>query len=75
MQKFSRLEVQNKAFSRVGPRLWNELPAHMRSLHMKTFKKELHNLFQSVLEQRDDYLDADQIAFALKKSDHMKRWL
>ena len=25
-QKFSRLEVQNKAFSRVGPRLWNERP-------------------------------------------------
>ena len=74
-QKFSRLEVQNKAFSRVGPRLWNELPARMRSLPMKTFKNELHNLLLSVLEQCDDYLDTDQITFALKKSDHMKRWL
>ena len=75
MQKFSRLEVQNKAFSRVGPRLWNELSARMRSRPMKTFKNELHNLLLSVLEQCDDYLDTDQITFALKKSDHMKRWL
>ena len=58
-QKFSRLEVQNKAFSRVGPRLWNELPARMRSLPMKTFKNELHNLLLSVLEQCDDYPDTD----------------
>ena len=66
-QKFSRLEVQNKVFSRVGPRLWNELPARMRSLPMKTFKNELHNLLLSVLEQCDDYLDTDQITFVLKK--------
>ena len=73
-QKFSRLKVQNKAFSRLGPRLWNELPARMRSLPVKTFKKELDNLPLSVPEQCNDYLDTDQITytFALKKSDHMK---
>ena len=74
-QKFSRLEVQNKAFSRVGPRLWNELPARKQSLPMKTFKNELHNLLLWVLEQCDDYLDTDQITFVLKKSDHTERWL
>jgi len=76
-QKFSRLKVQNKAFSRVGPRLWNELPARMRSLPVKTVKKELDNLLLSVPEQCNDYLDTDQITytFALKKSDHMKHWL
>ena len=63
-QKFSRFEVQNKAFSRIGPRLWNELPACMQSLPMKTFKNELHNLPLWVLEQYDDYLDRDQITFA-----------
>ena len=41
---------------------------YMRSLPMKTFKIELHNLLLSVLEQCDDYLDIDQITFALKKS-------
>ena len=50
-QKFSWLEVQNKAFSHVGPRLLNELPARMRSLPMKTFEKELHNLPLSVLKE------------------------
>ena len=45
-QTFSRLEVQNKAFSRVGPRLWNELPDRMRSLPIKTFKNELYNLLR-----------------------------
>jgi len=48
-QKFSRLELQDKAFSHLGPRLWNEPPAHMWSLPMKTFKNELHNLLLSVL--------------------------
>ena len=43
----------------------------MQSLPMKTFKNELHNLLLWVLEQSDDYLDTDQITFALKKSDHM----
>ena len=52
----------------------DELPDRMRSLPRKTFKNELHNLLLSVLEQCDDYLDTDQITFALK-SDHMKRWL
>ena len=74
-KKFSRLKVQNKAFSCVGPRLWNEHPARMRSLPMKTFKNELHNLLLSVLEQCDDYLDTDQITSALKKSDHLKSWI
>ena len=75
INKITRLEVQNKAFSRVGPRLWNELPARMRSLPVKTFKNELNNLPLSVLEQCDDFLDTDQITFALKESDHMKHWL
>ena len=35
-------------------------------------KSQLKNL---VLEQCDDYLDTDQITFALKQSDHTKRWL
>ena len=72
-QKFSRLEVENKAFSRVGPRLWDELPSRMRSLPMKTFKNELHNLLLSVLEQFDDYLDTDQIRFAFKKEQSQEK--
>ena len=48
-------------YGQGGPRLWNELPARMPSLPMKTFKNELHNLLLPVLEQCDDFLDKDQI--------------
>ena len=34
----SKLEMQRRSFSRLGVRLWNEIPCHMRVLPKKTFK-------------------------------------
>ena len=39
--KKSRLEIQQKAVSRIGAKVWNELPASLRELTKKQFKKKL----------------------------------
>ena len=37
--KASRLEIQNNAFSRIGAKLWNEIPSSLRELPKKLFKQ------------------------------------
>jgi len=65
--KKSRLVIQQKAFSRIGAKVWNELPASLRELPKKTFKKTLHNALLEVLKLYDDYVGIPQISAALKK--------
>ena len=36
--KASRLEIQKNAFSRMGAKLWNEIPSSLRELPKKSFK-------------------------------------
>ena len=38
--KESRLEIQKRAFSRVGAKIWNEMPASLRELPKKTLPNE-----------------------------------
>ena len=37
--KYSRLKMQKKAFSRVGVKVWNEMPNEYKNLSKKSFKK------------------------------------
>ena len=39
--KASRLEKQKNAFSRIGAKLWNEIPSSLRKLPKKSFKLRL----------------------------------
>ena len=56
--KTSKLEIQEKAFSRIGAKLWNELPASLRELTgKKQFKKRLHTALTEILQSCDDYVD------------------
>ena len=42
--KSSRLEIQNNSFSRLGVKLWNEIPRYITDLPKKTFKRVLRKL-------------------------------
>ena len=64
--KNSRLEIQNNAFSRVGARVWNELPESLREFPKKQFKMKLHKALFDNLSRYDDYIDISQISTALK---------
>ena len=61
----SRLEMQKRSFSRLGVRLWNEIPCHMRVLpKKKTFKRVLRTSLLNILQNEDDYI---QIPVMIKK--------
>ena len=54
--KSSRLEIQNNSFSRLGVKLWNEIPHYITDLTKKIFKRVLRKLLFDVLEKEDDYI-------------------
>ena len=64
--KKSRLEIQRRAFSRVGAKIWNEMPASLRELPKKHFQAKLHSFLLDTLKKHDDYIDISQITSALK---------
>ena len=60
----SRLEMQRHSFSRLGVRIWNEIPCHMRVLPKNTFKKVLPTSLLNILQNEDGYI---QIPVIIKK--------
>ena len=46
--KRSRLEIQNNAFSRIGAKLWNEIPCSLRELPKASFKKKNQSILLSI---------------------------
>ena len=55
--QYSRLEKQNKSFSRVGVKVWNSLPVEMRHTSKADFKQKIHNLLLQKFSEADDYID------------------
>ena len=63
--KKSRLEIQKRAFSRVGAKIWNEMPASLRELPKKHFQTKLHSFLLDILRSTMTIL-ISQITSALK---------
>ena len=59
--KASTLEIQNNAFSRIGAKLWNEIPSSLRELPKKLFKLRIKNKLLSVLEDEDSFIEVGRI--------------
>ena len=57
----SRLEMQKRSFSRLGVRLWNEIPCHMRDLPKKMFKRVLRTSLLIIFQKEDDYIHIPEI--------------
>ena len=64
--KPSKLQIQLKAFSRLGARIWNEITTLLRDKSRSMFKSELHNILLKMLRTHDDYLNISQIGQAIK---------
>ena len=41
--KHSRLNIQRNSFSRLGVRLWNQIPTNIREMSKSSFKKEIRS--------------------------------
>ena len=61
--QYSRLEKQNKTFSRVGVKVWNSLPVEMRHLSKTNCKRKSHNLLLQKFSEADDYIDLPNLYF------------
>ena len=59
--KSSRLDIQKKAFSRNGVRIWNSLSCEMRRLSKYNFKSKIQDLLLQRLSKRDDYIDLSNL--------------
>ena len=66
--KYSRLKMQKKVFSRVGFKVWNEMPNEYKNLSKKSFKKETKRALLNILETEDSYMEPDEIMLKFKHS-------
>ena len=65
----SNLEIQKKSFSRIGAKLWNEIPTKLRNLPKRTFSKRIRDLLLLLLESEDSYVDLETMISKLKMHD------
>ena len=59
--KPSRLSVQASSFSRIGVKVWNEIPQALRDLSKNAFKRKLKQILFDILGSQDSYIDLSQI--------------
>ena len=62
------LKCKKKAFSRVGVKVWNEMPNEYKNLSKKSFKKETKRALLNILETEDSYMEPDEIMLKFKHS-------
>ena len=66
--KKSKLEIEGKLFSRIGAKLWNEIPK-LRTLPKLIFKKKIRIILLNIilLESEDSYKDLESIISKVRK--------
>lgn len=54
--KKSKLEIERKSFSRIGARLWNEIPTKLWTLPKLIFKRKICMILFNILESEDSMM-------------------
>ena len=62
------MQKKKKGFSRVGVKVWNEMPNEYKNLSKKSFKKETKRALLNILETKDPYMEPDEITLKVKHS-------
>ena len=65
--KNSNLEIQKNSFSRLGAKLWNEIPTKLRTLSKQKFRFNIRASLLDILETGDVYYEIDEIILKMKK--------
>ena len=55
IKKKSNLEIKKTSFSRLGAKLWNEIPTKLRTLSEHKFKFNIRASLLNILETDDTY--------------------
>ena len=64
--KKSALNVQSKAFSRVGVKIWNGMPTSLKNSSKNSFKKSIRTRLIEILETENSYVDIDTLINEMK---------
>ena len=64
--KKSALNVQSKAFSRVGVKIWNGIPTSLKNSSKNSFKKSIRTRLIEILETENSYVDIDTLINEMK---------
>ena len=60
----SNIELRKKSFSRIGAKLWNEIPTKLRAHPKAIFKKKIQTILLKILENEDSSYPA-KVKFSL----------
>jgi len=64
----SKLSIQVNSFSRIGTKIWNEMPSiYLRKLPKNVFKRKIkHKILFEILASEDCYIDLTEIVQKVK---------
>ena len=62
----SRLSIQVNSFSRIGTKIWNEMPVSLRKLSKNAFKRKIKQTLFEILASEDCYIDLPEIIQKVK---------
>ena len=62
----SRLSIQVNSFSRIGTKIWNEMPLSLRKLPQIVFKRKIKQILFEILASEDCYIDLPVIIQKVK---------
>ena len=62
----SRLSIQVNSFSRIGTKIWNEMPVSLRKLSKNAFKRKIKQTLFEILASEDCYIDLPEIVQKVK---------
>ena len=62
----SRLSIQANSFSRIGTKIWNEMPMSLRKLQKNVFKRKMKQILFEILASEDCYIDLPVIIQKVK---------
>ena len=62
----SRLSIQANSFSRIGTKIWNEMPMSLRKLPKNVFKRKMKQILFEILASEDCYIDVPVIIQKVK---------
>ena len=62
----SRLSIQVNSFSRIGTKIWNEMPISLRKLPKTVFKRKINQILFEILASEDCYIDLPVIIQKVK---------
>ena len=68
-RKKSNLEIKKNSFSRLGAKLWNEIPNKLRTLSKHKLKFNIRASLFDILETCNTYYETDEFILKMKKAE------